>query len=168
MELSYRLIETRGGFLAYVASSRGLRRLYLPEARRTAVLRHVRAQFPELAEDPELLPKLARDLQRFFEGVPVDFNLRLDCPGHSTFEEDVWHACRGIAYGETRSYKDLAELVGRPGGARAIGMAMSRNPVPIVVPCHRVIKSDGSPGGFSSPGGVDQKCALLEMEAAHV
>ncbi|MBU0617216.1 MAG: MGMT family protein, partial [Planctomycetes bacterium] len=74
--------------------------------------------------------------------------------------------CRRVCYGQTRSYKQLAEQLGRPGAARAVGTAMSRNPCPIVVPCHRVVRSDGSLGGFSGPDGVNTKHRLLQMEAA--
>ena len=82
------------------------------------------------------------------------------------FDAEVYRACRSIPYGQTRSYKQLAEQVGRPGAARAVGGAMRRNPCPIITPCHRVLRSDGALGGFSSPGGVADKLKLLNMESA--
>ena len=78
----------------------------------------------------------------------------------------VWKACRAVGYGKTTSYGELARRAGRPGAARAVGTAMRRNPWPIVVPCHRVLKGDGSIGGYSGRGGVKFKRQLLEMEAA--
>jgi methylated-DNA-[protein]-cysteine S-methyltransferase len=166
MGLRFRTIETAKGHVGFVASRRGLRRVYLPYRNLESLRRAIRKDVPEAIEDSSLMPDLARDLKRYFAGEAVKFAVPLDSTGFTPFEVDVWHACRRIGYGQTRSYKHLAEYMGRPGGARAIGMAMRRNPWPIVVPCHRVVKSDGSLGGFSAPGGVALKQRLLEMEAA--
>jgi methylated-DNA-[protein]-cysteine S-methyltransferase len=168
MELFFRSMETAHGFAGFVASRRGLRRVYLPFRSIGSLKRAINLDFPDAIEGRELMPAFARKLERYFAGEEVEFDVRLDGSDWTDFELDVWQACRRIGYGQTRSYKHLAEYVGRPGGARAVGTAMSRNPCPIVVPCHRVVKSDGSLGGFSSPGGVDQKRQLLEMEAAAV
>lgn len=168
MEQFYDVIQTEMGFAGIVATARGLRRVYLPARTRAAIERTIRAAAPGIEEDRELLPELVDELQRYFAGQAVEFHVRCDWRGHSEFEEDVWHACRRIGYGKTSSYGALAEAVGRPGGARAIGVAMSRNPCPIVVPCHRVLKSDGSLGGYSGPGGAGFKQRLLDMEAAAV
>lgn len=168
MQLLFRTICTAQGHVGFVVSQRGLRRVYLPYRNVSSLKRAIRADAPDAAEDPNLMPAFAAALEHYFAGEPVEFDIPLDGREWSSFELDVWQACRRIAYGQTRSYKHLAEHVGRPGGARAVGVAMSRNPCPIVVPCHRVVKSDGSLGGFSSPGGVDQKRKLLEMEAAAV
>lgn len=168
MEQFYRIIQTGMGFVGIVASERGLRRVYLPARTRAAIERAVRGAAPGVQEDGELSPELADELRRYFAGEAVEFRVRCDWRGHSEFEEDVWHACRRIGYGKTTSYGALAEAVGRPGGARAIGVAMSRNPCPIVVPCHRVLKSDGTLGGYSGPGGASFKQRLLDMEAAAV
>lgn len=166
MDHRYRILTTELGHVGFVATDRGLRRVFLPSGGRADLRRAVRTEFPAAAEDDRLLPGLAADLRAFFAGEAVEFDARCDWRGYTTFEADVWRACRMIRYGRTRTYGELAERVGRPGGARAIGMAMSRNPCPIVVPCHRVLRSDGSLGGYSGPGGVDFKQRLLEMESA--
>ena len=163
MDLRYRIVKTVPGYLCYVATARGLRRVYLPTRTLSEARGEVRGEFSEAIEDPQLLPKFASQLERYFLGEPIEFDVRIDGSG-TEFEKDVWQACRGIAYGETRTYKELAERVGRPGGARAVGMAMSHNPCPIVVPCHRVVRTDGTLGGFSSRRGVEEKRELLEME----
>jgi methylated-DNA-[protein]-cysteine S-methyltransferase len=168
MKLSFRTIDTVQGYVGFVASRRGLRRVYLPYRSLASLKRAIRADAPGAVEEPNLMPTFAAALEQYFAGEQVEFDIPLDGREWSSFELDVWQACRRISYGQTRSYKHLAEHVGRPGGARAVGLAMSRNPCPIVVPCHRVVRSDGSLGGFSSPGGVDQKRQLLEMEAAAV
>ena len=82
------------------------------------------------------------------------------------FQQAVWRACMGIPAGQTRSYKWIAEKIGKPGAVRAVGSALGKNPFAPVVPCHRVIKSDGTMGGFSAPGGVTAKIKLLKKEKA--
>ena len=166
MELRFRTIRTALGFAGFVASARGLRRVYLPSRTLAGLKRMIHRDVPAATEDSWLMPELAQALQRYFSGQKAEFAVRFDWNGASAFEQDVWHACRQIGYGQTRSYKELAEQLGRPGGARAVGLAMRRNPCPIVIPCHRVVCSDGSLGGFSVPGGARVKRRLLEMEAA--
>ena len=166
MELRFRTVETVKGYAGFVASRRGLRGVQLPFRSVGSLKRAIREVAAGAIEAPDLMPDFADALKRYFAGEAVEFRVRLDWRGATEFEADVWQVCRRIRYGQTRSYKHLAERVGRPGGARAVGMAMSRNPCPIVVPCHRVVRSDGSLGGFSSPGGISQKRGLLAMEAA--
>ncbi len=84
---------------------------------------------------------------------------------YTAFQRAVWTACMEIPAGETRSYKWIAERIGKPGAARAVGSALGKNPFAPIVPCHRVIKSDGSVGGFSGPGGPAAKAALLKKES---
>ncbi|MDQ7772884.1 MAG: MGMT family protein [Elusimicrobiales bacterium] len=83
---------------------------------------------------------------------------------YTPFQRAVWKACMSIPPGETRSYKWIAEKIGRPGSVRAVGNALGKNPFAPLVPCHRVIRSDGSPGGFSGPGGTRAKVRLLKKE----
>jgi len=166
MHLEYRVIRTQAGWCGFVATARGLRRVILPHASAENVRRQIEREFPDARENPHLMPRFAQNLQRYFAGEPVTFDVRIDTTGWHDFERDVWSICRNIGYGRTATYRDLAERLGRPGGARAVGLAMRRNPCPIVVPCHRVVRSDGSLGGYSGPGGVRFKRRLLEMEAA--
>lgn len=85
---------------------------------------------------------------------------------YTPFRQAVWRACMSIPSGQTRSYKWLAGKIGKPGAARAVGSALGKNPFAPVVPCHRVIRSDGTPGGFSAPGGPKAKLELLKKEKA--
>lgn len=103
-----------------------------------------------------------RQMSEYFNEGRRDFTCKTEFATGTSFEKKVWRALRGIPYGETRSYKWLAENVGCPGGSRAIGQALGKNPIPIIFPCHRVIESDGSLGGYSS--GQDMKRRLLEIE----
>ena len=100
-------------------------------------------------------------LQAYFAGALREFELPLAAEG-TPFQKEVWSALLDIPYGETISYGELAERLGKPGAARAVGLANGRNPLPIVVPCHRVIGSDGSLTGYG--GGIDIKRALLDHE----
>jgi O-6-methylguanine DNA methyltransferase len=85
---------------------------------------------------------------------------------YTPFQQAVWRACMTIPAGQTRSYGWIAKKIGKPGAARAVGSALGKNPFAPVVPCHRVIKSDGTLGGFSAPGGLGVKLALLKKEKA--
>jgi len=87
-------------------------------------------------------------------------------PEGSAFERDVWQAARRIPCGEVRSYGDIAREIGAPGAAQAVGLALGRNPLPILVPCHRVLAAGGGSGGFSAPGGLATKFRILEIEGA--
>lgn len=163
---SYRIIKAAQGWIGFAASERGLRRVVLPKRSVAAVRRELRETCSDATEDGKLLPKFARQLSGYWDGEQVQFDVPIDTRGFGNFEVDVWNACTKVGYGETTSYKDLAERVARPGAARAVGTAMKHNPCPIVVPCHRVLKSDGSLGGYSGTGGLALKQRLLEMEAA--
>ena len=112
----------------------------------------------------EPFKKTARQLNEYFAGERREFELELTLEG-TKFQVQVLEALRGIPYGETRTYRDIAEAVGRPKAVRAVGNANGRNPLPIVIPCHRVIGSDGSLTGFG--GGIEAKRYLLELEQRH-
>lgn len=115
------------------------------------------------AFDPARFTLLKSELDRYFRGEPVAFSAKLDLQG-STFEHRVWQAIFDIPSGQTRSYAWVAQRAGSPGGARAAGGAAGRNPVPIICPCHRVVKTDGSIGGYT--GDLDIKKRLLMIEGA--
>jgi methylated-DNA-[protein]-cysteine S-methyltransferase len=105
-------------------------------------------------------------LEDYFAGQAVSFDeVPVDLSGQRGFRREVLETCRRIGYGERTTYKDLAARAGNATAVRAVGSAMSHNPVPIIIPCHRVLRSDGGLGGFSAPGGVSCKKGLLDMEA---
>jgi methylated-DNA-[protein]-cysteine S-methyltransferase len=109
------------------------------------------------------LSPVAAQLREYFAGIRREFDVPLRLAG-SDFQQQVWAALRAIPYGATRGYGEIAVLVGNPGGSRAVGLANNQNPIPIIVPCHRVINADGSLGGFG--GGVGRKQWLLQHEGA--
>ncbi len=105
----------------------------------------------------------ARQLRAYFDGSLTDFEVPLSVRRGSDFERAVWEQMKLIPYGETKSYGAVAAAVGEPGGAQAVGTACNRNPLPVIVPCHRIIGSDGKLVGFG--GGLERKRILLELEA---
>lgn len=111
--------------------------------------------------DPRAFGDAVDQLEAYFAGKLTDFDLELDLRG-TEFQQRVWKALLTIPYGETRSYGEIAEQIGAPGSARAVGLANGRNPIAIVVPCHRVIGSSGSLTGYG--GGLERKQTLLELE----
>ena len=122
---------------------------------------HVIPPDPAWREDNSALRPHARQLTEYFRGKRRAFDIKLDLRG-TEFQIEVWNALLDIPYGETISYGELAGRVGRPNASRAVGAANGKNPIPIIVPCHRVIGSDGTLTGFG--GGLPTKKALLELE----
>jgi len=114
-----------------------------------------------ISETNAVLDEAAKQITEYFAGNREQFDLPLELEG-SEFQLAVWNALLTVPYGETRSYRDMAVLVNRPKGFQAIGQANTTNPIPIVVPCHRVINADGSMGGYG--GGLERKRALLTLE----
>lgn len=112
-------------------------------------------------QETAFLKFVAQQLSEYFEGKRKDFDIPLSLKG-TDFQLNVWRALQTIPYGETRSYKQIAEAVGCPKGFRAVGMANNKNPIGIVVPCHRVVGADGGLTGYA--GGLDKKQKLLMLE----
>lgn len=137
-------------------------------AGRDSVLAHLRmvdqTYEPSRADwtpDPKAFEDVVEQLAAYFAGELTDFDIAMDLGG-TEFQRRVWTALRTIPYGETRSYGQIAEQIGAPGSARAVGLANGRNPVAIIVPCHRVIGAGGSLTGYG--GGLDRKRTLLGLE----
>lgn len=161
MTLFYTEVESPVGKLKLVASSNDL----------VAVLweheqpNRVKLDPATLDRRQPILLETERQLTEYFSGERIEFDLPLQ-PDGSEFQKKVWQALREIPFGQTRSYLDLAKVVGSSRGARAVGAANGKNPLSIVVPCHRVVGSDGSLTGFA--GGLETKAALLALEARGV
>ncbi len=156
------VFETKMGWVAVLASARGLLATTLPLPTSTRALAALGPGIPNSLPDTRSLSDLIRRLGDYFNGRRVDFPDALEPVGGTPFQKRVWEGTRLIPYGETRSYQWVARQIGHPAAARAAGQALGRNPWPIVVPCHRVIASDGGLGGFG--GGLEMKRELLAME----
>lgn len=166
MTLSYDVFETTMGWMGVLASDRGLRRTTLPQASPDECIAELGPEVEAATASPERFDDLRERLNRYFENDDVGFGTEpIDVDDASPFMKAAWEACRRIPAGETRSYKWLAEQAGRPQAPRAAGQSMARNRLPIIVPCHRVIASDGSLRGFgkgASRLGLKQR--LLDLE----
>ena len=157
MSLAYKMIDSPVGKLKLVASDKGL----------VAILwendRPHRVRLNDLVADEQhpVLVKTERQLGEYFAGKRKAFSIALDMRG-TRFQKDVWEALLAIPFGETRSYGQLATKLGNPRATRAVGAANGRNPISIIVPCHRVIGSSGKLTGFA--GGLETKAHLLSLE----
>ncbi len=149
-------MKTSSGSIWLIASDRGLSGLYW-ERQAPPMLDSLLPDVPSHA----ILVEAVRQIKEYLSGARRDFDLPLDISG-TPFQESVWKALRDIPFGTTISYKDLAERISNPKAVRAVGSANGRNPVCIVIPCHRVIRADGVAGGYR--WGADRKRALLELE----
>jgi methylated-DNA-[protein]-cysteine S-methyltransferase len=157
MNLAYKIIDSPVGKLKLVASDKGLAGvLWERENAPRVALRDLAAD-----EQHPVLLEAERQLGEYFAGKRKTFSIALDMQG-TRFQKEVWEALLAIPFGETRSYGELAKRLGNPRATRAVGAANGRNPISIIVPCHRVIGSTGKLTGFG--GGLENKAHLLSLE----
>ena len=158
-EASYTRIDSPVGKLLLAADAQGLRLVSFESSKRAATVQ------PEWKEDNAPFAEVIRQLKEYFSGELKQFDLPL-APEGTEFQLRVWNTLRTIPYGETISYAQLAQKIGNPQAVRAVGLANGCNPIPIIVPCHRVIGSDGSLTGFG--GGLANKQKLLALESSQL
>lgn len=155
----YNIIESPLGPILLTGDKKGLKHLNFLKGEK-------RVKIPEdWIENKEFFREAARQLEDYFSGKLQSFNLELD-PEGTDFQRSVWKALCEIPYGETRTYKEIAVSIGKPKAYRAVGLANNRNPIAIIVPCHRVIGADGKLTGYAS--GLDVKEFLLKLEEKKV
>lgn len=166
--IRYTVLSIAPGSLVLAVTPAGVAEIALSARRGRPARAWARERHPEGRLDEAIEPKLQKDLLDYFAGQPVRFRARVDLSEGTPFQQQVLRACAKIPYGQTVTYGTLAQRVGRPRAARAIGNAMARNPVPILIPCHRVVPRNGGLGGFSAEQGTALKQWLLAMEAETV
>jgi methylated-DNA-[protein]-cysteine S-methyltransferase len=147
------------GTMIIAATSRGLAGVWFEGQRHLPDT----SQWPHQPQQPVLRTAVAQ-LGEYFAGRRATFDLPLDLQGGTVFQQSVWQALLAIPRGGTTSYASLSRRIGQPSAARAVGAAVGRNPLSIVVPCHRVLGADGSLTGYA--GGLERKSALLQLEGA--
>lgn len=165
------VLETVIGFMAIAWNENGLIRLCLPERSREAVerrlMRHAGVS-PSTAQPPWVVELIA-SIKAYSAGEDVDFSgVPVDLTGIDDFRLAIYAAARKLAFGETTTYGELARAAGHTGLARETGAALGANPVPLVIPCHRILAAGGKIGGFSAPGGSATKEKMLAMEGVRV
>jgi methylated-DNA-[protein]-cysteine S-methyltransferase len=164
LDVAYRTVDSPVGSLLLAATSRGLVRVAFAGEGHDAVLQTLATRLsPRILRSPSRLDDVARELDEYFAGHRRTFDLPLDLSLSSGFRRTVLDHLPDIAFGRTETYTQVATAVGNPRAVRAVGSACATNPLPVVVPCHRVLRSDGSLGGYL--GGLDAKRALLALES---
>jgi methylated-DNA-[protein]-cysteine S-methyltransferase len=165
LDVAYTVIDSPVGRLMLAATTRGLVRVAYATEDHDHVLETLAQRLsPRVLRAPQRLDAAARELEEYFTRRRQAFDLPLDLSLSHGFRQLVQRHLPEIGYGQTRSYRQIAELVGNPGAVRAVGTACAANPLPVVVPCHRVLRADGSLGGYI--GGTEAKTTLLQLEAA--
>ena len=169
---TYHIFETAGGYCGIAWNDIGITRFQLPAQSADATERNVLRRVP--GADPGA-PTLAISavitaVRRYFDGEVIDFSdVALDLDSQDEFFRQIYHALRRVGWGHTTTYGSLAKELGAgPQAARDVGQAMAQNPVPLIIPCHRVLAAGGKPGGFSANGGVTTKLKMLAIEGAVV
>jgi methylated-DNA-[protein]-cysteine S-methyltransferase len=145
-----------------LVSPAGIVRLTLPRSTEKAALEELNPGPEDARMSFERFDEAVTRIREYFRGKRVDFEDKLDVSPASDFQKKVWAICRSIPYGETRSYGWIASQIGKPGASRAVGCALAKNPIPIIIPCHSVVSAKGAIGGFS--GGLPAKRRLLKLE----
>jgi methylated-DNA-[protein]-cysteine S-methyltransferase len=166
---AYAVFDTAIGRCALVWRGGRIVGAALPEADEARLRARLERRFAGAAEDspPPFAAAAIALIVRLLAGQRLDLaEIELDLTDSSTFQRAVYVAARAIPRGETRTYGELARAIGQPAAAQAVGLALGRNPVPIVIPCHRILAASGKTGGFSAPGGIATKFRMLQIEGA--
>lgn len=164
-DVSYAIVDSPFGTLLAATTQQGLVKLAFPEEDTDGVLERLSLRIsPRIVESAPALDPVRRELEQYFDGARRDFELALDWSLIGPFAQRVLRATYAIPYGSVLTYTDVATQAGSPRGSRAAGNALGSNPIPIVIPCHRVLRSGGALGGYG--GGLDRKRHLLALEGA--
>ncbi len=164
----YTIFLTAWGWAGFVVDQKALRIFVLPEERKEDVLFNIKKElkYDNLFEDNRVWESLIKKVKEYFTGKKVDFSdYQLNLDNYTNFQKKILQTVRKIPYGETRSYKKVAEEAGYPRAYRAVGNTMRNNPLPLILPCHRIIKSNGMLGGFSGKEGVAFKKKMIDLES---
>jgi methylated-DNA-[protein]-cysteine S-methyltransferase len=164
--LKYTVANIAVGWVGVLGSESGLLKVTLPQTLVQEAERQLGDRLKETVRSDGFFADLTGRLRSYFSGQKVAFDDELDLSAASAFQGEVWQLARLVPYGETRSYGWLAQRLGKAGAGRAVGQALARNPLPVIVPCHRVVAKDGRLGGYS--GGIDRKKFLLKLESAAI
>jgi len=164
----YAIFLTAWGWAGFAADQKGLRIFVLPEERKEDVLFRIKKELKcnNLVEDNREWESLIIKVKEYYSGEKVDFtDCQLNLDSYTNFQKEILQTVKKIPYGEIRSYKETAEAAGYPRACRAVGNTMRNNPLPLIIPCHRVIKSDGGLGGFSGKEGIALKKKMIDLES---
>jgi len=168
MESSFVVFQTKLGWMGLVGDEKGVQRIYLPEPSREDLVERITREFPNGREGDQALAEAKKEILEYLDGCRKKFEIPLDLSWATPFQQKVYQTMLAIPFGRVQTYRWLAEKIGNPKGLRAVGSANGKNRCPLVVPCHRIVGSDGRLTGFSAPGGLELKAQLLRLEGVPV
>jgi len=164
--IKYVIFQTKWGYFGLAGTKFALCRTQLPGPESKKIESQLLKNLPGAQFDKTFFKILQKQIAAYFEGSCVNFSpdIPVALDGFSGFSREVLTACREIEFGQRITYSGLAKKTGRPAASRAVGNALAKNPLPLIIPCHRVLRTDGKMGGFSAPGGISFKKRLLTLE----
>ena len=160
----YTVFKTSFGWCGLIKGKKGLKRIFLPEENKQELISKIKAFCPLSAFSKDGFEKEIKDIIAYFSGENKKFSFILDFSGSTNFQRMVWSETAKIPYGKIRTYLFIAGKIGRKNSARAVGNALGKNPFPVVIPCHRVVRADDTMGGFTATGGIKLKKEMLKLE----
>ena len=164
--IKYVIFQTKWGHFGLAGTKSALCRTQLPGPEPKIIESQLLKYLPDAQFDETFFKLLQKQIAAYFEGSCVNFSpdIPVVLDGFGGFSREVLTACREIEFGQRITYAGLAQKAGRPAASRAVGNALAKNPLPLIIPCHRVLRTDGKMGGFSAPGGISFKKRLLTLE----
>ena len=163
--IKYTIFKTKWGYFGLFGNEYAIYRTQLPGPKREKIKSLLLRNTTSAQFDKSFFRPLQERIKSYFQGAYVDFrDIPIELDGFSSFYNSVLTACRNVGFGRTITYAGLARKLNRPAATRAVGNALAKNPLPLIIPCHRIICSDGKIGGFSAAGGTDLKAKLLLHE----
>lgn len=164
--MNYVIFQTKWGYFGIVGSDNNICRTFLPVTEPDLIKVCFLKEFPEATFDKNLFKNLQKQIIAYFEDKIVDFNTKntVFLNNFGKFPNSILKTCQKIKYGQTITYKELAQKAGYTNASRAVGNVLAKNPIPLIIPCHRIIRSDGKMGGFTAPGGTNLKKRLIQHE----
>ena len=160
---NYSIFNTSFGLCGIALSENGVVKFILPGMTKDEIVSAISHE--QLVAKNRKNKAVEDSIKRYFDGESVDFNFPLDLSCMTDFQKKAYEITRTIPYGEVRTYKWVAKKIGLPDASRAVGGALSRNPIPLLIPCHRVVREDGGMGGFTAHGGIGLKIKMIELES---
>ncbi len=164
--IKYTIFRTKWGYFGFAGTEHALCRTHLPGPEPEKIKARLLQGVPASEFDRAFFKKMQERVAAYFTGTAVNLgpDIPIDLAGLTPFQTAVLTACRQVQFGQTITYGGLAKKLGQPAAARAVGSALAKNPLPLIIPCHRVIRANNKLGGFSAPGGKNLKSKLLKHE----
>jgi methylated-DNA-[protein]-cysteine S-methyltransferase len=164
--IKYVIFETKWGYFGLAGTESAICRTQLPGPEPKKIESRLLKKLPDAQFDDIFFKILQEQIAAYFEGSCVNFSpdIPVVLDGFGSFSREVLTTCRDIEFGQRITYSGLAKKAGRPAASRAVGNALAKNPLPLIIPCHRVLRIDGKMGGFSAPGGISFKKRMLTLE----